>query len=243
MEGPSLFLLREETKQFAGKRVLEAKGYAKIDFSLLQNKVVQDIRTWGKHYLILFPQFTVRVHFGLFGNYRVDEHKAGKNASMHLRFSNGELNCYIAHIKIIEEEISDIYDWRLDMLSEKWNAAYVKKVVSQQPAGIYIGDLLLNPDIFSGVGNIIRNEVLYRCGVHPASPLGKLPSDKITAIIKDTHKYSLEFLHALPSHTVGKTWTVYNKKLCPKGHTVIKSVMGKTKRNVFICKVCQKKYK
>lgn len=36
-------------------------------------------------------------------------------------------------------------------------------------------DALLNQDLFAGSGNIIKNEVLFRIGVHPWSTLGALP--------------------------------------------------------------------
>jgi len=37
-------------------------------------------------------------------------------------------------------------------------------------------DALLDQDIFSGVGNIIKNEVLHRIRVHPESTVGALPA-------------------------------------------------------------------
>ncbi|MER3465444.1 MAG: endonuclease, partial [Chitinophagaceae bacterium] len=38
-----------------------------------------------------------------------------------------------------------------------------------------VNDALLDQEIFSGVGNIIKNEVLYRIEVHPLSTIGALP--------------------------------------------------------------------
>ncbi|HRO68823.1 MAG TPA: hypothetical protein PK951_00545 [Chitinophagaceae bacterium] len=39
-------------------------------------------------------------------------------------------------------------------------------------------DALLDQEIFSGVGNIIKNEVLYRIRVHPESLIGDIPLKK-----------------------------------------------------------------
>lgn len=242
MEGPSLVILKEEVAPFKGKIIKEAEGYAKIDFSLLRNKKVIDFKTWGKHFLICFKDFTIRVHFGLFGSYRINDRKKGINASVHLAFANGELNCYVASAKIIEGDLDEVYDWRLDMLSPKWSASYVKKIVLQQDQNQQIGDLLLNADIFSGVGNIIRNEVLYREGVHPESKLGDIPPEKLMAIIKQTKTYSKDFLKWRKKNELKKHWEVYAKKECPLKHPVQKKYTGKTKRRSFICKQCMKKY-
>jgi endonuclease VIII len=242
MEGPSLVILKEEVAPFKGKIIKEAKGYAKIDFSQLEHKKVIDFKTWGKHFLICFKDFTVRVHFGLFGNYRINDRKKGVNASVHLAFSNGELNCYVASAKIIKEDLDEVYDWRLDMLSAKWSAAYVKKMLLEQDKNKQIGDLLLNADIFSGVGNIIRNEVLYRVKVHPESKLGDIPPEKITALIKQTRTYSKDFLKWKKKDELKKHWEVYEQKECPLKHPIQKKYTGKTKRRSYICKTCMKKY-
>jgi len=242
MEGPSLVILKEELRPFAGKKIIAASGYGKIDFSRLTNHTVKSFKTWGKHLLICFSGYTLRVHFGLFGSYRINEDKKGSNPALSMRFNNGWLNCYVAHLKFIEEKLNDIYDWRLDMLSPEWNPAIVKKHLLQQPGDKQIGDLLLNPDIFSGVGNIIRNEVLYRVKIHPESLLSAIPSRQLTALIKQTHVYSLDFLRWKKQHTLKKHWQVYGKTTCPNGHEVVKKYTGTTKRRSFICTKCMIKY-
>ena len=124
MEGPSLVILREEVQSFKGKRVIAATGYANIDFKRLTNKTVKDFKTWGKHFLIVFPRFTLRIHFLLFGTYFINERKK-TNPKVSLVFSNGELNCYVCSAKFIEEPLSKVYDWEVDLLSTKWNYSKV----------------------------------------------------------------------------------------------------------------------
>jgi len=242
MEGPSLVILKEEVSTFKGKKILKAGGYGEIDHSRLVNHVVKDFKTWGKHFLVCFNKYTLRIHFGLFGSYAINEKRKGRNPSLSLQFNNGSLFCYIAHTKFIEEKLEDIYDWSLDMLSPKWNPAKVKSLLKKMPGDQQIGDVLLNPDIFSGVGNIIRNEVLYRCRVHPESLLEAIPAKKVTEIIQQTHIYSLDFLKWKKQDELKKRWEVYGKRTCPKGHTVTKQYTGKTKRRSFICETCVKEY-
>ena len=242
MEGPSLVILKEETHLFKGQKVLIAKGYAELDHERLLHKKVIDIKTWGKHYLVCFNGFTVKIHFMLFGSYRINDPKKGKNASLSLHFNNGNLHGYICKVKILEGQLEDIYDWSLDMLSDKWNPQKVKKILLQYPKESFIGDILLDANLFSGVGNIIRNEVLYRVRLHPDSKLGAIPSRKLTAMIKQTQIYSYDFLEWKKINQLAKHWEVYTKEKCPLGHAIIKEYTGKTKRRSFICEQCMVKY-
>lgn len=59
---------------------------------------------------------------------------------------------------------------------------------------VYICDSLLEQDIFAGVGNIIKNEILYRVRVHPKSIVRKIPASKINTLIDETRINSIQFL-------------------------------------------------
>ncbi len=242
MEGPSLVILKEETLLFKEQEVLEAKGYAKIDHERLLHNKVTGIKTWGKHYLICFKGFTLRIHFMLFGSYRINDPKKGKNASISLKFNNGNFDGYICKVKMLEGKLEEMYDWSLDMLSPEWDPQKVKKLLLQYPADSFIGDVLLDASLFSGVGNIIRNEVLYRVRMHPDSKLGAIPARKLTAMIKQTQVYSYDFLKWKKINQLAKHWEVYTKKECPLGHPILKEYTGKTKRRSFICEQCMVRY-
>ena len=241
MEGPSIVILKEQVTQFKGKEVQHVKGYGKFNHKRMLHQKVTDFKSWGKHFLVCFKEFTLWIHFGLFGSYKISATKT-INAKLSLVFDNGELNCYVCSIKFIDEPLNKVYDWRLDMLSTQWNPKHVKTVLIEKKPDAEIGDLLLDANIFSGVGNIIRNEVLYRAKVHPESLLGKIPSRKITVLIKQTHLYSLDFLKWRKKGELAKHWEVYKQKTCAKGHPVIKKATGKTKRRSFICETCMIKY-
>ena len=74
-EGPSLVIARGEMISFKGKKVIACSGNSKIDKERLVNKKLLAIRTWGKHLLLEFKDFSVRIHFLMFGTYRVNEKK------------------------------------------------------------------------------------------------------------------------------------------------------------------------
>src|SRR5688572_27905197 len=126
-EGPSLVILRENAQSFAGKRILKAEGNSKIDKARLVGQRVVALRTWGKHFLIELPGFAVRVHFLLFGSYCINERK-DKPVRLGLAFARGrELNFYSCAVRYIEGSLDDQYDWRGDVLSDKWDAAAARR--------------------------------------------------------------------------------------------------------------------
>lgn len=48
--------------------------------------------------------------------------------------------------------------------------------------------------LWAGVGNIIKNEVLYNVRLHPESIMGKIPTSKQNKLIDEIHVYSFQFL-------------------------------------------------
>ncbi len=69
MEGPSLFLAAEQLKPFIKKKILSVTGNTKIGKEILLNKKIIDIFSWGKHLVIQFDNFALRIHFMLFGSF------------------------------------------------------------------------------------------------------------------------------------------------------------------------------
>ena len=97
----------------------------------INGKKLQDIRTWGKHLLFIFSNGTVRVHLGLFGDVLVDERKK-VNRSFFLEFAKGEINGYVVRAEKLKAPPDEVYDWRTDILSKDFDAAYVKSLLKEQ---------------------------------------------------------------------------------------------------------------
>lgn len=211
-EGPSIVILNEEGQQFTGQKIVSVAGNSKIDQAHLTGKKVIAFRSWGKHFLICFKGFALRVHFLLFGSYRVNE---GKDAPvrLNLTFANGELNLYSCSLKFVEGDIDDHYDWTADVMNDEWDPKQARRKLEAAPDKL-ICDTLLVQDIFAGVGNIIKNEVLYRVFVHPESRTGKIPKRKLGEIIREARTYSFEFLDWKKKYELKKHWLAHTKTLC-----------------------------
>jgi Formamidopyrimidine-DNA glycosylase len=241
-EGPSIVILKELVQSFKGKKVVSVSGNSKLNIQRMAGKKIIDFKSWGKHFLICFSGFTMRVHFMLFGSYRINEAKE-TTPRLGLKFTKGELNFYACSLKLIEEDLDEVYDWSTDIMSDEWDAAKAKKKLKEKP-DMLACDALLDQNIFSGSGNIIKNEVLFRTQIHPLSEVGKIPAKKITEMVRETSNYSFDFLKWKKANVLKKHWLAHTKKTCPRCNIpLVKEYLGKTNRRSFFCNNCQELYK
>ena len=240
-EGPSIVILKEAVQAFKGQKVIEVGGNTKIDKDRMLNQEIIDFKTWGKHFLICFKHFTIRIHMLMFGSYSINE-KKDRVPRLSLRFNNGEINFYTCAVKEIDEPINEVYDFTADVMNDAWDANAARKKLKAQPE-MLVCDALLDQQIFAGVGNIIKNEVLFRIKVHPSTPVGHLPPRKLTEMIKEARNYSFDFLEWKKAYALKKHWLAYTKKKCPRdGSPIVKQHLGKTHRRTFFCETCQVEY-
>jgi endonuclease VIII len=244
-EGPSIVILKEAASAFVRKKILHASGNTKqFDPAMLEGKSIRSFKSWGKHFLICFPSFTLRIHFLLFGSYLINERKA-TTPRLSLQFKNGEINFYSCGLRMLEgrpDVLDDLYDWSADVMSEHWDAAQALQKLKAKPDTL-VCDALLDQTIFSGSGNIIKNEVLFRTRIHPRSTVGALTPAKRRQLVDEVVRYSFDFLAWKKEFTLRKHWQAHTKKVCPRdGETIYKEYLGKTNRRTFYCDVCQKLY-
>jgi endonuclease-8 len=241
-EGPSIVILREliEELHLENSEVLEVTGNTKIDKDRILHQKVIAFKSWGKHFLICFDGFALRIHFLLFGSYRINEQK-DSTPRIGLIFKHDELNFYACSLKFIEGDLNETYDWEADVMNDRWNSKKAAQKLTDK-ADTLVCDILLDQDIFAGVGNIIKNEVLYRIGVSPLNTVSQLPIAKVKELIKEARNYSFDFLRWKKEYTLKKHWLAHTKRVCPNGHPMIKEYLGKTNRRTFYCTTCQRLY-
>lgn len=241
-EGPSIVILKESIAGFAGKKVNAASGNAKIDMKKLGGKKLAKIRTWGKQLFLSIGKETVRIHLLMFGSYSVNEHtRPAKSTRLHLHFAKGDIYFYTCSVTLVDDP-DLIYDWKADVMSDAWDPKHARKKLKAVP-GIEVCDALLDQTIFSGVGNIIKNEVLFRIRLHPETLVGDIPPRKLTELINEARNYSFDFLKWKKAFVLKKNWLAHTKKTCPRCKIPFKKeYCGKTKRRTFFCENCQVKY-
>ncbi|UJB19598.1 MULTISPECIES: DNA-formamidopyrimidine glycosylase family protein [Lysobacter] len=242
-EGPTIVILKEEAAGFVGRQVRGVAGNSKLDIQRMQGKKILALCSWGKHFLIEFDGFSLRIHFMLFGSYRINEERTAP-PRLSLRFSRGEaLNFYSCSLKFIEGALDDAYDWSADVMNDAWNPRAARAKLKKSPDEL-VCDALLDQSVFSGVGNIIKNEVLHRIGVHPESTVGALPARKISELIAQARDYSFDFYRWKKAYELKKHYQVHTKTHCPRDASRLsyRKHLGRFKRRAFFCPLCQRLY-
>jgi endonuclease-8 len=242
-EGPSIVILKEQAARFAGQVVREVSGNSKQPLQRMQGLRLLEVCSWGKHFLLPFGDFSLRIHFLLFGSYRIDDPKDGVAPRVRLVFDDGELDLYACSVRFIEEPLDEVYDWSVDVMADAWDPAKARKKLRARPE-LIAADALLDQDLFAGVGNIIKNEVLFRIRVHPESEVGALPPRKLAELVKQAREYSFDFLAWKKAYVLKKHYQVHTKTHCPRDGTRLtyRKHLGRAQRRAFFCETCQKLY-
>ena len=127
-------------------------------------------------------------------------------------------------------------------MNEEWDHDLAMKKLAENP-DMMVCDALLDQQIFGGVGNIIKNEVLYRIYLHPESTLGKIPKKKLLEVIEQSSEYAFDFLKWKKQNVLKSKWLSHTKKVCLRCDLPMqKEVTGKKRRNSFFCPNCQVLY-
>ena len=248
MEGPSIHLAAEQLSSFVGRCVGEVGGNSRIAIRRLRRKTVRDIFAWGKHLVFQFDAFALRVHFLLWGTFAASvdgksvtgDYRRGSAPRLMLTFATGEITIWSASLKFIEHpHVRDTYDFTADVLASVWDPRAALEKARRHPRA-QIADVLLDQSIFAGVGNIIKNEVLFRTRTSPFACVGRIPVRKLKRIVDDARTFSFRFLELRRRFELRKNLEIYGRGECPScGGRVSRKVHGTRGRRSFFCAVCQ----
>jgi endonuclease-8 len=248
MEGPSLVLAAQQLRPFKKKIVLEATGNTKLDKSVFVGKEVRDIFSWGKHLVFQFDSFALRIHFMLFGTFEAEidgvwvtgDYRRARVPRLAFRFENGVVNTYNCSLKLIESRNAKRdYDFSSDIMSRKWDPAAALKRVKKLPDA-EIADVLLDQNIFAGVGNIIKNEVLSLQHIAPQTKVGELSAKQMKAVIAEARGFSQQFLRWRRKFVLKKNLKAHRRALCPHcAGRLTRAKTGARERWSYWCPVCQ----
>lgn len=241
-EGPTIVLVREKLLPLVGKTVQKVAGYESASKRGLRKRKLTGIQTWGKHLLLVFGDRTLRVHFLLFGSLAVNP-DTPRRAKLVLHFNaKDSIAFYLCALELIDEPLVDHYDWSIDILSDQWkSAAAVKKI--RNKGNTALCDCLMDQTIFSGVGNIIKNESLFRSELHPLARAAQVPAEDLKKLVKEVRRYAKSFLRDKKKGVLEKHWQAYEQEECPRCHIPLqKKILGKSKRRCYYCNNCQERY-
>jgi endonuclease VIII len=248
LEGPSLFLAKEQLTPFKKKTVISVSGNTRIDKSRFEGRVVKDIFSWGKHLLFQFDGFALKVHFLMFGTFSAcvegtsitGDYKKARVPRLVLAFENGQIEMYSCSVKIIEHaRVKTTYDYAADIMSPTWDSALAYGKM-KRCLGEEIGDVLLDQNIFGGVGNIIKNEILSLARIRATETVRDLSLQQRKKLIALARSFSRQFYKWRKKFVLRRNLKIHGKGLCPHcGGKVTHEKTGKRHRWSHFCPICQ----
>lgn len=189
----------------------------------------------------------LQVRFGLFGSVWVNEFSRAKKANKRgdwrdpvprlvLHFGRGGLlvfyNCQMSWSP------APTIETRCDILSEEFHRGQAVEALGRPQPVCYT---LLDQRFFSGLGNIIKNEALYRARIHPLSLGSLLSAPCLETLVDHVVEFSADWLQGKFQGQQRHT-QVYQKEQCPAGHQVLKEAFGPPgglQRLTWWCPQCQ----
>ncbi|XP_030051431.1 endonuclease 8-like 2 isoform X2 [Microcaecilia unicolor] len=196
------------------------------------------------------PWRWLHFHFGLFGSVRANEFARAQRANkkgdwkdpsprLVLHFDGGGFlafyNCRMAWCS--GPNTKPTYD----ILSVHFHRGQALEALCKPRL---VCAILLDQRYFSGLGNIIKNEILYSSRIHPLSQGVLLPRKSAESLVDHALRFSSDWLHN-KLQGQGLHYQVYMKEACPLGHQVLKESLGPRtgwKRLTWWCPDCQVLY-
>jgi endonuclease-8 len=264
-EGHTLHrLARLHQRRFAGRSAAVSSPQGRFDGAAAVNgRVLRRASAWGKH---LFHHYdggpVVHVHLGLYGTFTEWERVDGESVpepigQVRMRIVGAEYGtdlrgptvCEVLDVSQVDEVVARLGPDPLRADAEPtWPWKRITK--SRRP----IGALLMDQTIIAGVGNVYRNELLYRHNIDPYRPGQRISEAEFAAAWTDLvalMKVGLrrgkivvvrpEHDHGAPSYAPKRPRTyVYRRagEPCRVCGGIIRTAVLEG-RNVFWCPTCQ----
>ena len=242
MEGPSIHNLEKKLQIFLKEKISDAFGNAKFNKEELIGQTLKDIYAFGKKLIIQLDEHVLVCHFLMYGSYRIDEERENRVPRLALITKQHSLFFYNCSIKCekmhnMKEKLALEYD----ILSENWNIRKIISDIKNNPLET-IDDILLDQEIFAGVGNIIKNEALALSYLKPQKKVARLSDKKITELAQNARNFSQTFFKFYNNWPLfKKEFLVYGRKNCARCNSkIIRKQTGKRNRRSFFCPQCQK---
>jgi formamidopyrimidine-DNA glycosylase len=164
---------------------------------VLINQKISEVIRRSKYILIKFidnPHILV-IHLGMSGKIlfsTLEDYEAKKHDHFILYLDNNDLMIFndarrFGLVTLVEE--GNIEDHKLfkSLGPEPFSDGFNEKYLSQKLEGktISIKQAIMDANIVVGVGNIYASESLFRTGINPKKPAGKVSSKRLAELIKN----------------------------------------------------------
>ena len=219
---------------------------ARVPAEAMVGRTVEAVEAKAKHLLIRFSGgLTLHTHMQMTGAWHVYPagekwRKPGWQARVVLEAGDRVAVCFNAPtVELLTErdeaEHQSIANLGPDVLKPPVDLDEVRRRAAERPAGYTIGELLLDQQVVSGIGNIYRCEALFLCRTHPKTPW---PDTDLDELVRTASKIMLAQLQPRAIYRP----SVYGRTghPCPRCRTAITAeTYGAFPRTAYWCPNCQ----
>jgi endonuclease-8 len=220
-------------------------GKSRFPIERIIGGAVTRIYPIGKLLFLEIPPCTLRVHFLMWGRYRLNGEIPGKEPKLTLSFDDGSLlRFYASAIALLPSgDIDRFYDHSLDPMDNAWDPERALRLVREKGKE-WICDSLMDQEILPGVGNLIKNEALFAARVHPASHSSCIPVGILRDLLTEVREISFTWYRCdLEEERINPLLRIYRKRACPEcGGKVESERIGSLQRISYWCPACQVEY-
>jgi len=255
VEGPSAkaYAFKIES-EFRGERVTKLLAKSRkhqVPIGLVLGRRVDGAESFGKNIVVRLEDLGLRLHLMMYGRLYVqplDAPLLKPESRLRLLLETSTKRLTVFNAPVVELSYYDELRSRLlrtlgpDPLRPEWAPLEAaRRLLSREGK---VGVVLLDQGVMAGVGNIIRNEVLFRAGIHPERLVSALSLKEALDLAHEVEALSWEFYkRKLRGIRVGELFKVYNKagRPCPNCGVKIKMyVQQPIGRKTFVCEACQR---
>ena len=216
------------------------------------------------------PEYVIRTHMMMYGKIIINDSIQVNSRLIPFLIlelnDNTKLTWYLTQIKILDpncgtdaiksnyttcsskKSIKDsIQMMKYDITNSHYNELqHIKHLYQGQKkhSEAMVVDFLLNQKYFPGVGNILQQEVLYRCKILPMRPISTIDDDLMLCLIdalrEVTNQLYQSYLDKKNNKPHQPILQIYHKGYCPLGHKTQTKVIGYHERRTTWCNICQK---
>lgn len=171
---------------------------------LLVGQMLQGLGRRGKYLLFDFGQGTLILHLGMSGHLRVvrADSERRKHDHIEIAFSDGSLLRFNDSRRFgalfwtsgPPERHPRLAELGPEPLADDFTTTYLHAVSRHRQ--VAIKPFLMNAAVVVGVGNIYASEALFRAGVDPHKPAGKLNRREVSKLVDSVREVLAEAIHA-----------------------------------------------
>jgi endonuclease-8 len=251
-EGDTIFRAARSLGQWLeGREITGTRTtVAALPAAKLVGQRVTSVEAKAKHLLVRFDSgMVLHTHMRMTGAwhvYRAGERwrKPGHQARIVLEAGDRVAVCFNAPVvELLARRGEEVHPalTRLgpDVLVDPLDLADVRRRLATRPPTTAIGEILLDQQVVSGIGNIYRCEALFARRVHPATPWSALDPAEIDALVSaaaEKMRANLDAPRTRP-RVYGRTGRPCYRCRTP----IVTAKVGEQARDAYWCPKCQVK--